>query len=82
MDGVYVYLIESVSFPGRRYVGLTRNFTRRLSEHNRGEVNATWRYKKWRPVVTLWFDDMKKAENFEEYLKHGSGYTFAKRHFW
>lgn len=33
-------------------------------------------------VSAVWFKEMKKAEAFETYLKHGSGHAFAKRHFW
>ena len=28
------------------------------------------------------FDDKSKALEFERYLKVGSGYAFAKKHFW
>ncbi|MGE0723177.1 MAG: GIY-YIG nuclease family protein, partial [Alphaproteobacteria bacterium] len=30
----YVYLIESTSEPGRRYVGMTTDLQRRLQDHN------------------------------------------------
>jgi putative endonuclease len=82
MEGIYVYLIRSMTFPERRYVGLSRDPEMRLSEHNSGVVGATWRYRKWELVTAVWFKEMKKAEVFEEYLKHGSGHAFAKRHFW
>jgi putative endonuclease len=33
----YVYLIESVSDPVRRYVGLTADLRQRMDEHNSGK---------------------------------------------
>ncbi len=82
MSGIYVYLIRSVSFPERRYVGLTRSPQLRLVEHNSGAVASTWKFRPWKIVVATWFSDKKKAEAFEKYLKHGSGHAFANRHFW
>lgn len=32
----YVYLIESTCYPGWRYIGITYNVHRRLTEHNGG----------------------------------------------
>jgi hypothetical protein len=33
-------------------------------------------------VVAIYFEDGRKAEAFERYLKQGSGHAFAKRHLW
>jgi hypothetical protein len=33
----YVYLLESLSTPNARYVGITANLKRRLAEHNAGK---------------------------------------------
>lgn len=78
----YVYLLESESHPGKRYVGLTSDFTTRLGEHNAGKSPYTCAYVSWKPVVVVRFEDNAKADAFERYLKSGSGYAFAKRHFW
>lgn len=77
-----VYLLESVSHPGKRYVGITTNLEQRLSEHNAGKSSHTSKFKPWKCVVALNFSDDSKAEAFEKYLKQGSGHAFAKRHFW
>ena len=82
MSGIYVYMIRSIPFHERRYIGLTRSPRVRLAEHNDGSVSSTWRFRPWELVVAIWFSDMKKAEAFEKYLKHGSGHAFANRHFW
>jgi len=78
----YVYLIESVSHPGKRCVGSSTDFRQRLAEHNAGKSPHTSEYRPWRAVVVLRFHDDRKAEAFEEYVKQGSGHAFAKRHLW
>jgi len=78
----YVYLLESISSPGKRYIGITNNFTNRLKEHNAGKLPHTSRFKPWKTIVAIKFSDNRKANAFEKYLKFGSGHAFAKRHFW
>ncbi len=78
----YVYLLESVSFPKQRYVGSTDDLERRLAEHNAGKTGHTRKFAPWKCVVAIRFQNDKKAETFENYLKSGSGHAFAKRHFW
>jgi len=78
----YVYLIESESVPGRRYVGLTSDLRRRLDDHNAGKSPHTAKYKPWRLVTYIAFSDRRKAEEFERYLKSGSGHAFANRRLW
>jgi len=78
----YVYLLESISNPSKRYIGITRNLSSRLKEHNAGKSPHTAKFKPWKLVVAIRFADHKKAEAFEKYLKAGSGHAFAKRHFW
>ncbi|MCH9022830.1 MAG: GIY-YIG nuclease family protein [Planctomycetes bacterium] len=78
----YVYFLESLTRPGRHYVGITRELNKRLKEHNAGKLSNTKAYKPWKIVVALRFEDKHKAHAFEKYLKTGSGHAFAKRHFW
>ena len=79
---MYVYLLRSERYPRQRYVGLTRDLDRRLQEHNAGKSKHTAKFVPWRLVVTLWFEDSRKASAFEGYLKKGSGHAFAAKHFW
>ena len=79
---MYVYLLESLSSPTRRYVGLTTDLRGRLSEHNARKSPHTSKYAPWRIVIAVWFADETKARAFETYLKSGSGHAFAKRHLW
>jgi len=77
-----VYLLQSLSDPTERYVGLTDDLERRLIEHNTGKSSHTSKHGPWKVVVAVYFDDNGKAEAFERYLKEGSGHAFASRHFW
>ena len=78
----YVYLLESISKPGKHYVGITENLNKRTTEHNAGKSPHTSKYTPWRCVVAVRFVNQAKADAFERYLKSGSGHAFAKRHFW
>ena len=77
-----VYLLESVCDPAKRYVGITDDLSRRLSEHNAGKSVHTRRHMPWKCVVAVGFENAGKANAFERYLKSGSGHVFAARHFW
>lgn len=75
----YVYIIKSVKDKSK-YVGYS-NYSpeKRLVEHNQGMNKYT---KIHRPYELIWFSafsDKSKAEIFEKYLKHGSGFAFAKK---
>lgn len=78
----YVYLLQSVSDPERRYVGITSDFQRRLKEHNSSSSPHTKKYQPWEPVVVIRFENDEKAAAFEQYLKSGSGHAFANGHLW
>lgn len=78
----YVYLLESVRNPDRRYIGLTSDVEERLKAHNAGKSPHTAKYAPWKLVSTIGFEEPAKAIAFERYLKTGSGRAFAKRHCW
>jgi putative endonuclease len=78
----YVYLIESRSIHGQRYVGLTSDLKQRFREHNSGKSAHTSKWRPWQLVTYLAFSDRTKAESFERYLKSGSGHAFAAKRLW
>ena len=78
----YIYLMESLPHPEKRYVGKTADLKNRLKEHNAGKSPHTSKFIPWRVAVAIRFADDQKADAFESYLKFGSGHAFAKRHFW
>jgi len=75
----YVYLLESVSFPGEIYVGHTYDLRARFAAHNAGQSPHTAKFKPWRLVTYLAFSDESKARAFERYLKTASGRAFANK---
>ena len=78
----WVYLLQSVEHPRQRYMGVTSDVDRRIAAHNAGQSPHTSEYRPWRLCTAIRFEDDEKAVAFEEYLKTGSGWAFAKRHFW
>jgi predicted GIY-YIG superfamily endonuclease len=86
----YVYLLQSEAVIDQRYVGITSDLKQRLVEHNAKKSPHTSKYIPWKLVTYIpWklvtyiaFSNARKAENFERYLKSGSGHAFAKRRLW
>jgi predicted GIY-YIG superfamily endonuclease len=78
----YVYLLESETFGGPRYIGLTTDLKKRLADHNAGKSRHTSKYMPWKLVTYVAFSDIEKARAFERYLKSGSGHAFAKKRLW
>ena len=78
----YVYLIQSITYPDHRYVGITSDVRKRLTAHNEGRSPHTSKFKPWKLITYLGFTDSDQAREFERYLKTGSGRAFANRHFW
>jgi putative endonuclease len=76
-----VYIIRSQNAPKERYIGLTNDLKARLAKHNSGGSSHTSKYRPWKLETAIAFTDKDKAAAFEQYLKTGSGFTFAKRHF-
>ena len=76
----YVYVLKSIKFPEKIYVGYTNNLNNRLSVHNDGKSTYTSKYKPWKLHGYTAFKDEEKAIKFEKYLKTGSGKAFAKKY--
>jgi predicted GIY-YIG superfamily endonuclease len=77
-----VYLLQSIPHLDRRYIGIADSLDDRLADHNAGRSSHTARYKPWKVMVAVQFEEDSKAFAFERYLKFGSGHAFAQRHFW
>jgi predicted GIY-YIG superfamily endonuclease len=76
----YVYLLKNST--GLHYVGSTDDLSTRLSLHNAGKVASTARSRPWSIHLAIRFADDHRANEFERYLKSGSGHAFANRHLW
>jgi predicted GIY-YIG superfamily endonuclease len=77
----YAYILESLAKPGEFYRGHTDDLKRRLTEHNAGKCPHTSKFKPWKVKFYAAFESQELAQNFEQYLKSGSGHAFANRHF-
>ncbi len=78
----YVYLLQSEAHPNQRYVGFTTDLKSRLKTHNSGGSVHTAKFKPWKLVCYLAFEDERRAREFEYYLKSGSGKAFANKRLW
>lgn len=78
----YVYLLQSQSHPEEHYTGFTTHVQERLKKHNEGGSPHTAKYRPWKLIAYLAFEQKETAIAFEKYLKSGSGRAFAKRHLW
>ena len=77
----FVYILRSISFPDKLYVGYTNDITRRIDAHNNGGSIYTEKYRPWILLSYTLFMEESKAIDFEKYLKSGSGKAFAKKHY-
>jgi putative endonuclease len=75
----YVYILKSIGDPDKRYFGITSDLVKRLKHHNNGCSRHTRRYRPWRLDTYVGFSDEKRAEEFERYLKTGSGKAFSQK---
>ncbi len=78
----FVYLLQSINFPTKNYIRSTVDMTGRLEKHNSGGSPHTSKYRPWKLICSIEFEDEKKADEFKRYLKTGSGRAFAKKHLW
>ncbi len=78
----YVYLIQSINYPNKTYIGYTKDLNERLSAHNSACSWHTAQYKPWKLITCLIFADKSQALNFEKYLKSSSGRAFAAKRLW
>ncbi len=77
----HVYIVRSIEHPQRRYIGVTSDIDNRLAQHNQGRSPHTARFRPWQLETLVSFADASRASSFERYLKTGSGFAFAKKHF-
>jgi predicted GIY-YIG superfamily endonuclease len=74
-----VYVLSSKKFPSRCYIGITQNLDKRLNEHNNEKSIYARKCAPWQLETYITFKKKNLAEDFERYLKSGSGFAFMKR---
>jgi len=72
----YVYILKS-SKSHILYYGYTENLKKRYIEHNSGQSRFTKAHIPWELIWYCGFIDKQKAQDFELYLKTGSGKAFV-----
>lgn len=77
----YIYMLRSLSDPDQTYIGSTADLRARVAEHNSGKSIHTNKFRPWDLAAYVAVPDRRIAEEFERYLKTGSGRAFAKTHF-
>jgi len=76
----YTYVLQSLSFPEELYRGHTSDLKQRVAEHNAGNCTHTSKFRPWKLIFYAAFEKLDLAQQFERYLKSGSGHAFCKRH--
>ena len=74
-----VYILKSHKDAAKYYVGITTDLKKRLKEHNSGVSYYSKRYAPWYVETYIIFRNKKLAEEFEKYLKEGSGQAFLTK---
>ena len=75
----FVYILRSIKYPERLYIGLTKDIAERLQKHNAGASKYSKIYAPWELETYISLKDKESAENLERYLKSGSGFAFLKK---
>ena len=78
MGQYYVYILRSEK-DGKRYIGLTGDLERRISEHNSGKVRST---KNRRPLTLIYYEEFgskEEASKRERFYKSGRGREYLKK---
>jgi putative endonuclease len=75
----YVYLLNSIPYPDKFYVGYTLDVHDRLNVHNEGGSVYTKDHRPWEVIFYCCFSSKAKALAFEKYLKTHSGRAFAQK---
>lgn len=74
----FVYILKS-EVKERYYTGCSKNFERRLKEHNNKQVRYTKAFVPWKAVYIEKFESRTEAFNREKQIKsYKSGSAFQK----
>jgi len=74
----YTYAIKSLR-KNYIYVGLSNDYKRRVTEHNKGKSKTTNPYKPFKVILVEKFKTRAGARKREKYLKSGIGKEFLKK---
>jgi len=77
---VTVYVIEGIQ-THKRYVGITNDLDRRLSEHRQGHTHSGHVIGAFRLLHTERYPDHRQARTREKFLKSGQGREWLAQHY-
>ncbi len=77
----YLYVLSSLKFENKFYIGVTSNLKRRLHQHNKGWSKSTKPYIPWALVYSEEYKTKEAAYKREWFLKSPKGYLEKKRIF-
>jgi putative endonuclease len=66
---IYLYVLQSKTWPDRFYIGRTRDLRSRLRRLNTGQVLHTAKRRPWRIKTYLALSDARRVTALERYLK-------------
>ena len=75
---IFLYVIESL-VNGELYVGICKDLTNRLRDHENGKNRYTKGLRPWKLVHSETYSDWQAARTQEKYYKSGSGKEQLKR---
>jgi putative endonuclease len=76
----YAYILQSEADSTQFYRGHSSDLKQRLAEHNAGKCPHTSKFLPWKIKFYAAFETLELAQDFERWLKCGSGHAFSKRH--
>ena len=68
----YVYILRSLKYTEKSYIGITADLQKRLTAHNSGRSFHTAKYRPWKIAHYEVFDSEKEAFKREQQLKKWS----------
>lgn len=75
-----VYVLQSLK-DNRTYIGSTNDFSRRLKQHNSGQVKSTKHRTPFNVLFTEEFKTLREARKREIWWKSGAGRRKLKEYF-
>ena len=73
----YVYLLQSISVPNQRYIGITADLDERIRTHNAGGSPHTSKYRPWKLALHLCFQDEQRIISPKAVVCWSRGQEFA-----
>ena len=74
-----VYVLQSITFPERHYIGYTENIERRIKEHNSAKTKSLVRYLPMKVIHIETYGTQQEAMRREPQIKKYKGGQAFKR---